>query len=285
MRPRFQHDYRALGFAFLLFPVAPVIAVVAPYASAFLSPVALYSAYCAGVLAHNQNHCPVFSSKLPNAVYAGWLSIFYGFPIFAWIPTHNKNHHRFLNGEGDATQTVRVRDSASGAATYAFLAGFWQAPFIGRYVADLWRRRRLSTVGPALQFALVLLGHGAVLAILLRLNEPLLAFAAYAWSIGIPALIAPPLLQLTNYLQHVGCDAASPDDHSRNFVSPLFNWFVFDNGYHTVHHENPGTHWSQYRALHEARSARIDPALNQSTPFAFVARRYFAKVRLPERCT
>jgi len=32
-----------------------------------------------------------------------------------------------------------------------------------------------------------------------------------------------------------------------------------------VHHENPGVHWSRYRALHRDRSAAIDPRLNPPT--------------------
>jgi fatty acid desaturase len=263
----------------LLFPLPPLFAMLAPLSAPFLFPIALYSAYCAGVLAHNQNHCPVFPRKATNAVYAGWLSIFYGFPIFAWIPTHNQNHHRHLNGKGDAARTTRVHDTVTGAALYSLRAGFWQAAFIAHYLVELGRRRPLALVAPAVQLAMVLGGHAVALALFLAFHEPVVAVMAYAATIGVPALVGPPLLQLTNYLQHVGCNPTSPDNHSRNFVSPVFNWFVFDNGFHTVHHENPGTHWSRYRALHGARQATIDPELNQWTPIRFVARRYFGALR------
>jgi fatty acid desaturase len=279
MRPRFSDDYRALLFALGFFPLAPLTAVCAPDAAVLLLPLALYAAYCAGVLSHNHNHCPVFSSKAFNALYAGWLSIFYGFPIFAWIPTHNQNHHRFLNGDGDAAQTGRVTDSALGALVYSLHAGFWQAPFIVSYVALQGRKQPRALLAPALQCAMIVLGHAAVLALLVSAHGPALGAASYAATLGVPALIAPPLLQLTNYLQHVGCEPASRDNHSRNFESPLFNWFVFDNGYHTVHHENPGTHWSYYRDLHRVRRAEVDPILNQRTPFEFAARRYGLSIR------
>jgi fatty acid desaturase len=81
-------------------------------------------------------------------------------------------------------------------------------------------------------------------------------------------------MMLTNYLQHVDCDPASPNDHSRNFVSPFWNWFVFDNGYHTVHHEQPSLHWSRYRKLHLSREAAIAPQLNQGMLLSYAARRY-----------
>ena len=81
-------------------------------------------------------------------------------------------------------------------------------------------------------------------------------------------------MMLTNYVQHVGCVPSSKHDHSRNFTSPLWNWFVFDNGYHTVHHDQPGLHWSRYRALHASRAALMDPRLNVSTPLGYALRAY-----------
>jgi fatty acid desaturase len=56
----------------------------------------------------------------------------------------------------------------------------------------------------------------------------------------------------------------------------VLNWFLFENGLHTVHHEHPGVHWSRYRALHDARAARITPALNASTLFGYAAHTYIA---------
>jgi fatty acid desaturase len=72
----------------------------------------------------------------------------------------------------------------------------------------------------------------------------------------------------------VHCDPHSPDNHSRNFVNSFQNWWVFDAGFHTVHHEHAGTHWSEYRRLHRERGDRIDPRLNESSIFGFVFKRY-----------
>jgi fatty acid desaturase len=101
----------------------------------------------------------------------------------------------------------------------------------------------------------------------------------YLCAVGVPALLGTYWMMLTNYLQHVGCDAASEHDHSRNFVSPFFNWFVFDNGLHTVHHEHPGLHWSRYRELHRQREAQIAPELNHDTLVGFAVRRYVRRGR------
>ncbi len=86
-------------------------------------------------------------------------------------------------------------------------------------------------------------------------------------------------MMFTNYVQHVGCDPHSPDHYSRNFVSPAVNWLVFQAGYHTVHHEHAAAHWSTYPALHAARAAGLDPALNEHSILTFCFKRYVLNAR------
>ena len=70
----------------------------------------LYLAVTVAVIAHNHNHVPMWKSKILNDITDYWITLFYGFPIFAWTPTHNKNHHKFNNREGDFTITYRVSE-------------------------------------------------------------------------------------------------------------------------------------------------------------------------------
>src|SRR4051794_11541652 len=102
---RFAADRRTLVWSLLLFPALPALDYAAPSLAPWLLPFGLYLAYCAGVLTHNQQHAPIFRGKRANALYAAWLSFFYGCPVFVWLPTHNQNHHRYLDGPGDATRT------------------------------------------------------------------------------------------------------------------------------------------------------------------------------------
>jgi beta-carotene hydroxylase len=271
MLPRFREDYRSLFWAFVLFPSVPLIALLDPSLAPWLLVPSLYLAYCAGVLAHNHNHCPTFRGARANAFYSAWLSVFYGCPLFVWIPTHNRNHHRYLNGEGDATRTTRhsAKNTLFSALTYPLASSRWQWPAIASYVRDARRdspRRFRSVVLESAALAVAQLG---LLALAIALHGPGVGGLTYALAAGVPALLSPSFMMFTNYVQHVDCDPASPDDHSRNFVSPLWNWFVFDAGYHTVHHEHPGTHWSRYAALHRERASRIDPRLNQPSVFAY----------------
>jgi len=276
MALRFREDWRTLLWAFVLLPLVPLLAYARPALAPWLVPLALYASYCSGVLAHNQNHCPTFVGRGANTAYGAWLSVFYGFPLFAWVPTHNQNHHRYLNGDGDATRTTRrgTADNAWVAFTYPILSSRWQLPLILDYVKESRGKHpaRLRRIG--LETAAVVLGHAGLVLLAIALHGFRRGLFVYALSAGLPALLATYFMMLTNYLQHVGCEPSSPDDHSRNFVSPFWNWFVFENGLHTVHHEHPGVHWSRYRALHEARAGRISPRLNQNSLFGYVLNAY-----------
>jgi beta-carotene hydroxylase len=111
-------------------------------------------------------------------------------------------------------------------------------------------------------------GHLIALSLAIGCRGIVSGTVLYVLIVGLPTSLASGMMMFTNYLQHVGCD---------------WNWFVFDNGFHTVHHEHPGAHWSELRALHARRQASIDPVLDQGTPLEFVCARYIARQALPER--
>ena len=283
MRLRFVEDRRTLVWAFGLFPLGPALALSYPKLLPWLAPLLLYCSYLSGVLTHNHNHVPLFHGRRLNLAYGAWLSIFYGFPIFSWIPTHNQNHHRFHNGEGDITATARhaPTDSLLGALTYPLASSRYQVPALVRFVSAAFRTRSARAWRIVLEIAVVLLGHAALLALAVALHGPRRGGVVYFFALGLPALFGTYWMMLTNYLQHVGCDPTSEHAHSRNFVSPAWNWVVFDNGYHTVHHEHPSLHWSRYRELHRWREQQIPPELKQATILGFAARRYLIGVAAP----
>jgi beta-carotene hydroxylase len=49
---------------------------------------------------------------------------------------------------------------------------------------------------------------------------------------------------------------------------------VFNNGFHTAHHENSGTHWSKLPELHAKIASEIDPELCQESIFWFCIKSY-----------
>jgi fatty acid desaturase len=61
----------------------------------------LFAAVCVSSMVHNHGHVRVFKFEALSYLYDYWLTIIYGYPVFAWIPTHNKNHHVYNNRPGD----------------------------------------------------------------------------------------------------------------------------------------------------------------------------------------
>jgi len=241
-----------------------------------LVPLSLYLGFCAGVFSHNQNHCPTFKSRRLNAFYQAWLSVFYGFPTFAWIPTHNLNHHKYVNKAGDATITWRYskKNTWLVASTYYFVSAYWQSGPIKEYIA------KAKAQNPALyrqilgQYATLVGAQASLLALGIALRGVRTGILVWVFGFAIPAFFANWSMIFINYIQHVHTDPWSEHNHSRNFVSKLQNWFVFNNGLHGAHHESAGMHWSKLPEAHAKIAHLIDPALNENGIVEYCLRAY-----------
>src|SRR4051812_17560704 len=87
-------------------PPCVVTATIAPVSDLC----SLFMAISVAIISHNHNHVPIWRSRLLNIVTDYRLTLFYGFPAFGWIPTHNKNHHFLNNKQGDYTLTYRFSE-------------------------------------------------------------------------------------------------------------------------------------------------------------------------------
>jgi beta-carotene hydroxylase len=192
MKLRFLADRRTLLWAFGLFPGVALAPYAAPHLAGWLVPLSLYTGFCSGVLAHNQNHCPTFERRGMNSFYAAWLSVFYGFPMFAWIPTHNLNHHKFLNRAGDATITWRHSKNNTWlvASTYFFVSAYWQSAPIKAFV------RKARATNPrvfrqiVVQRLTVVCVHASLLALAVALHGWKKGAIVYALGFGVSAAMA-----------------------------------------------------------------------------------------------
>jgi beta-carotene hydroxylase len=283
MKLRFVADVRTLVWAFVLLPGASFLAYALPHHVAWILPLSLYTGFCAGVLAHYHNHCPVFENRRANAVYSIWISIFYGYPIFAWIPTHNRNHHKFVNGPGDAAITWRYtrRDTLLAAVVYFFVSSYWQDGIIKAFIAQARATNRAQHREIMGQYVCVAGAHLSMFALAVHLRGWRLGVITYLCSFGGTAGMGLWGMTFVNYIQHIHCDPSSRYNHSRNFVGPAANWLVFNSGYHTAHHEKAGAHWSTLPAIHAGLAANVDPDLNQASIAAYLFRTYVLGPVLP----
>ena len=275
MRPRYSADYRTLVW-FAAMNALALAQYALPRLAPYALPASLYFGFCAGVFAHNHNHCPTFTSRRANAIYGIWLSIFYGYPVFAWVPTHNLNHHKFLNKAGDATITWRHGNENNWgiASTYFFVSAFWQSGPIKQYIAKARAEKPALFRSILTQYAAVAAAHVGLLALATaRYGLPEGLFL-YTCALGVPSLFALWSMMFINYIQHVHCDPWSAHDHSRNFVSRLGNFLVFNSGLHAAHHENPGAHWSTLQEHHAKIAANIASELKQASIWGFCLRSY-----------
>jgi fatty acid desaturase len=283
MRPRYAADYRSL--LWVVFAIALIaFEYVRPSTAPYLFWLNCYLALACGVMAHNHNHCPTFAAKWANGFFGNVISIFYGYPTFAWIPTHNLNHHKFVNRAGDATITWRYTDRHNllVAATYPFISGYFQAEPTNAFLKKAREKNPKLYRRIQRQYVVWLGAHALLVGLALFLYGPSQGLKLWCLVGLVPALFALWTIMLFNYEQHVHADPWSKHNHSRSFTSPTLNFLLFNNGYHTVHHEHPGAHWSKLGALHKEIEAEIDPRLMESSVWWYWLRQYFITPFFPK---
>ncbi|MDH5674877.1 MAG: fatty acid desaturase [Myxococcales bacterium] len=275
MKPRNSADYRTILWV-LLTPAVVAVQYARPELIPYLCWVSCYFALACGVIAHNHNHCGTFASRGMNQAFGAWISIFYGYPTFAWIPTHNNNHHKFTNAPGDATITWRHtnRHNFFVALTYPFVSSYYQSALINDFVGNA--KEKGGKLYSQIRSQYLAWGGGHVLAFALAVWLHGAAEGLYVWgmSMGLPAFFALWTIMLFNYEQHVHADPFSESDHSRSFTSKLLNFLLFNNGYHAAHHERAGAHWTELPAIHAELAPKIAPVLNQRSVWWYWFRQY-----------
>ncbi|MBS1912812.1 MAG: fatty acid desaturase [Bacteroidetes bacterium] len=238
-----------------------------PALNPFLYAFSLFMAVTVTVIAHNHNHLPIWRKKWLNVATDYWLTIFYGFPAFAWIPTHNKNHHALNNKAGDYTITYRYseKNNLLTLVAYPTVSSFYQQKPIRNYLKQLWNTNRREFYLAAMQYAA--LGAFLILAFIIDWQKALLY-------IFIPQQVGLFAVLVFNYVQHVHAEEESEWNHSRNFTGFL-NKLLFNNGYHTVHHQRAGIHWSLLPEHHARVEHLIDSSLKERSFWWYIIRVYF----------
>ena len=232
----------------------------------FLYIIFLHLSVAVAVMTHNHCHINMWSNKVINVLTDWWLTVFYGVPVFTWIPTHNRNHHRFVNKEGDSSITYRLTEENNllSLLSYPSTSGFYQMKTsVFPYMTDLKTRNPKTYWENWAQVAVLVLW--------------IVGFVVLSWKKAILYVIIPQQVSafavfVFNYVQHVHADEESRWNHSRNFMG--VNLFLFNNGYHTAHHERANIHWSELPEAHQKIEANIDPSLIEKGFWSFIFRAY-----------
>lgn len=272
---RFAADVRTLLWVCL------TIALVAfqfarPDYAPYLFWLSAYFALACGVIAHNHNHCPTFKSKRMNELFGHVISIFYGYPTFAWIPTHNLNHHKFVNRAGDATITWRhsKKNSLLVLVTYPIISAYYQSEPTASFIRQAKAKNPKLYRRIQIQYVVWLGSHAALLALAIWLHGARQGLVLWSLVCLVPALFALWTIMVFNYVQHIHTDPWSDHNHSRSFVGFWTNFFLFNNGLHGAHHENAGAHWTKLPEIHAKYADQIDPRLLHKSMWWYFFQQY-----------
>jgi fatty acid desaturase len=264
---RHKADTRTLAFVGFYYVLLIAEWRLVPVNSGWVIPAIALTAsvsWICAVIAHNTLHTPVFRERWANHVFQVVLTCAYGFPVSEYVPGHNLSHHRHTQKRADLMRTNKapfVRWNVLNLLVFFPRVGMDITAQNYRYVAVAkkalpgWHRQLLAEIA---------FGWGTKLVLLAIDWRKTLLFVL------IPHLWAVYGITTVNFLQHDGCDEDDRYNHSRNFVGRVFNWFTFNNGYHGVHHDRPGLHWSLLPAVHaETMHGKIDPRLEQTSLLAY----------------
>lgn len=268
---RFKADRRTLAFIGIYFGLVAFQWFYEPRLLWMAIP--LFVATCffsffGAVSTHNSIHCPIFKQKWMNKAFQVVLSLTYGHPVSSYVPGHNLSHHKHTETVRDVMRTSKARFGYNLLNLFFFAASV--APGIMK--ADSRYTLSMRTRHPR-WFRQLLLEHSFVIA-------STVVLIAIDWRKGLLYWLLPHLyaqwgIVTMNLLQHDGCDATTEYNHSRNFVGKVVNWWTFNNGYHSIHHEIPGLHWSLLPEAHAKQiHPHIHPNLEQPSLLAYVFRTF-----------
>ena len=261
----------------LLYMGAMTALLALQWASPSFNPLAyllmLFLAVAVPIMGHGHGHTPMWRSGGLNALSDYWFTLFQGHPAFVFAPTHNDNHHRYINGERDWTRVWRYRDDNAlpGLLMHPGRCIVTLYPHISRHLRDLAGQRPLGVLHAGFQYALLIVFVAG--AHWLDVSKALLY-------VVIPQAVAIFWLLGANYFQHAHTDEQIPYQHSRNFTG-LINPLLFNIGLHTAHHEQPDLHWSDLPAAHRRVVERVSPLLNERSFAWYCTRTFFLAAWIP----
>ena len=236
-----------------------------------------YFSFLGAVITHNTMHQSMFYSTFINRVVQVLLTLTYGHPVSSYVPGHNLSHHKYTQSRKDVMNTHLLQHKShlvnlilfSPTVTWSVLTSDI------RYMLYQQWNGNMEGIKQALR---ELLCHTVVQLSCLFIS-PLKFFLYF----HMPHWWAQYGIVTLNMLQHDGCEEFKPNsaevnfNTSRNYTNYWVNFFCLNNGYHTIHHLSPTSHWSLGKVLHEQLIVpNIAPALICPSMAKFIFDNYLA---------
>lgn len=269
---RYRADIKTLMFVAIYFALVVAQWVWAP--TAFWLAIPLFILTCwfsffGAVATHNTVHSPIWKNRTMNRLFQLVLTLTYGHPVSAFVPGHNLSHHKHTQSRRDVMRTTKTRHR------WHFLNGLLFIAHVGGDItkADFRYGKAMRRRNPA-WFRQLCIEWGVFLGISVALA--ILDWRKFIFYWLLPHQYAAWGIITMNLLQHDGADENSEYNHSRNFVGKMVNFWTYNNGFHTIHHEEPGLHWSLLPEAHAERIApHIHPNLDQKNMIVYLWKTFF----------
>lgn len=271
---RHPSEWRQLGIVVVYLGLLFGMYFVPACRTPLLFAAACYFSFLNSVVIHNHLHQGVFLQKRWNM----WLRYVVSFgslyPASANVPSHNLVHHHFDDdGRPDwaAPTHVEFKWHLLNLLHFPNVVGTHTFAGVTRWLQTGERKefKRQYITEQVVAFGLT----GLMLA---------WDFWPGLFFVVLPQLYGARMILRINLVQHDACDTTSDWNHSRNFVGRAFNWVMCNNGYHTIHHNRAGLHWSQLAEAHDREVLpRIDPTLNERSMTWYIVRTFALKLRRP----
>jgi fatty acid desaturase len=248
---RYRADVKTLLFVAIYFALVAVQWIYAPtnlFLAIPLLVLTCFFSFFGAVATHNSVHTPVFKNRAMNRAFQVALTLTYGHPVSAYVPGHNLSHHKHTQSRRDVMRTTKVR------YRWNLLNGLFFMSRVGKDIlfADMRYFKAMYRRNPPWFRQMIL---EAVVFVGLTVALVALDWKKFLLYVLVPHQYAAWGIITMNFLQHDGCDEDSEYNHSRNFVGKFVNFWTYNNGFHSIHHEEPGLHWSLLPQEHAKRIA------------------------------
>lgn len=258
-------------FVAIYFGLVGVQWIYAPTAIWLAAPLLVltcFFSFFGAVATHNTVHAPVFKQRWMNRAFQVVLTLTYGHPVSAFVPGHNLSHHKYTQSRRDVMRTSKMAFKYNLFNVLFFFSRLGKDILFAdmKYFKAMYRRNPPWFRQMMIE-AVVFVGTMAALL--------LLDWKKFILYVIIPHQYAAWGIVTMNFLQHDGTDQDTKYNHSRNFVGKLVNYWTYNNGFHSIHHDVPGLHWSLLPAAHAEKIApHIHPELDQPSLIAYCWKAY-----------